>query len=281
MKYKKEDFHNVINLYSKQDWLIPKENELSELIDFCESKGKKELIFSLLDRFHYLKNKTLNMILNSIADYIINDTGFNIETSQILAITYDDEADSSQKILDMIKMPLYQKGWRNFKTVNHYSSSIKNYKKGRFQIIVIDEFIGSGKTIRGRLKQLKNDIQGDFEIKYCFIAGIKNTVDKLQKEGFDIFCPLLLDRGISDFYIGEGLESANSIMLELETKLAPSINGKKIEDYSFGYGKAEALYSLEGCSGNTPNSVFPIFWWIRDKNEKERKTLLTRFEPGF
>jgi len=281
MKYKKEDFHNVISLYSKQDWLIPKENELSELISSCDTEEKKELIFSMLDRFHFLKNDTLNMILNTIADHIITESGFDVETTQILSITYDDEADSSQKILDMIKIPLFQKGWRNLKTVNHYSSSIKNYSNGRIQIIVIDEFIGSGKTLRGRLKQLKNDIQGEFEIKYCLIAGIKSTIETLQKEGFDIFCPLLLDKGISDFYTGEVLEYASINMLELESNLAPIINTKKLEDYSFGYGNAEALYSLEGCSGNTPNSVFPIFWWLMDKNGKERNTLLTRVESGF
>ena len=281
MKYNKENYHEVLKLYSKQDWLIKKEKELEELIVFCENKEEKILIFSLLERFHYLQNERLSLLLNKIADFIISSSGFDVDTTQILSITYDDEADSSRKVLDMMKVPLFQKGWKKLKTVNHYRSSIKNHKNGRNQIILIDEFIGTGKTIRNRIKQLRNDINGYFELKCCFLAGIKSAIDNLQNEGIEIFCPLQLKKGISEFYCNEVLTKTTNEMLSLESKLASKINEKELIDYSFGYGHAEALYSLEGCCGNTPNSVFPIFWWLHDNNEQCRNTLLTRFEIGF
>jgi hypothetical protein len=76
------------------------------------------------------------------------------------------------------------------------------------------------------------------------------------------------------------IEVKTELMISLENKLADSINSYNLPDYSFGYNKAEALYSLEGSNGNTPNSVFPIFWWPRTKDGKPRNTLLTRFEKG-
>jgi hypothetical protein len=69
-------------------------------------------------------------------------------------------------------------------------------------------------------------------------------------------------------------------MVELELLLAPVINQYELKKYSFGYNAAEAIYSLEGCQGNTPNSVFPIFWWPRNVTGNQRNTILTRFETG-
>ncbi|MFH1674572.1 MAG: hypothetical protein ABIF87_14260 [Pseudomonadota bacterium] len=152
MKYKKEDYHKIVKLFLKQNWLIPKKTEFTNLLKLSRKKDAKEMIFSLLERFHYLNDSTFHYLLNEIADSIIG-CGFGIETTQLLSITYDDKADSSQKILDMIRIPLFKKGWRSIKTVNHYRSSVKNYKNGKNQIITIDEFIGSGKTLLGRIKQ--------------------------------------------------------------------------------------------------------------------------------
>ncbi|KFF27398.1 phosphoribosyltransferase-like protein [Chryseobacterium vrystaatense] len=281
MRKTKEEYHQLTNLYIKQKWLIAKKEELKELIDFCEDAESKGLVFSLLERFAYLDNETLNFLLNELSDYIINETGFTESTTQLLSLTYDDEADSSQKILDNIKHPIYKKGWRQIKTVNMFGKSISNYNKGKREIIIVDEFIGSGRTLRGRIDYLKKNIPGEFKLKCCFIAGIKNAIDNLTAEGIEIFCPLQLDKGISEYFEGDKLIEAEDLMLKLELKLAQYINGKDLFKYSFGYGSAEALYTMEGCNGNTPNSVFPIFWWLKDKLNIERNTVLTRFEIGF
>lgn len=281
MRKTKQEFHQYTNLYIKQKWLINKKDELKELINFCDNKESKDLVFSLLERFSYLESETLNLLLNEVSDYIINESGFNESTTQLLSLTYDDEADSGQKILDNIKHPIFKKGWRQIKTVNMFGKSIPNYNKGKNQIIIIDEFIGSGKTLKSRIDYLKKNIRGEFELKCCFIAGIKNTIDDLIDDGIDIYCPLQLDKGISDHYTGKELHKVELLMLELELKLSQIINQKDLYNYSFGYGGAEALYTMEGCNGNTPNSVFPIFWWLKDKEQNFRNTVLTRFEIGF
>lgn len=228
-----------------------------------------------------MNNDTLLILLNNICEYIIDTAKFKAEKTQLLAMTYDDEADSGQKVLDLIKMPLFQKDWKGFKTVNKIGKSGKYVKKGRTQIVLIDEFIGSGKTLRGRIEYLKKNILEDFEIITCFIAGTKETIEKLESEGISVFCALQLDKGISEYYKNDELKKAEDLMLDLELKLAQWINEKELYKYSFGYGNAEALYSMEGCNGNTPNSVFPIFWWLFDIKERKRKTILTRYETGF
>ncbi|PRB02040.1 hypothetical protein CQ046_13840 [Chryseobacterium sp. MYb7] len=247
----------------------------------CDTKLHKDLVIDLLKEFNFLDQKVFSNYLNLIADFIIVDSGFDEANCQIAAITYDDEADSSQKILDNIKMPLFQQGWSNVKTVNRFGAIPKNFKDDKYQIILVDEFIGSGKTILGRLKQLKNDIKDEkLEIKICFVAGMDSAIKRIEKEGYEVFCPLRLPRGISERFKDSQLIKAKDLMCDLEKKLCNSINAFNLSDYSFGYNEAEALYSLESCLGNTPNSVFPIFWWPKDIGEKNRNTMLTRFERG-
>lgn len=281
-KYSRQEYDKRIMLYMRQRWLSHKENELNSLLRVCKSNEEKELLYSLLSNFIYLTGEDLGVLLEEAAGYIIDKTGFVEDKTQLLSITYDDEADSSQKTLDQIKVTLWKKGWKNFKTVNKFGSCVANCKKGFSQIIIIDEFIGSGQTLSGRLKQIENDLKGhDHEIKCCFLVGMEFAIKQFIEDGFDVFCPLKLKKGISENYSGCDLSQAIGNMMSLEGNLAVKINEKDLADYSFGYNKTEALCSMEGCQGNTPNNVFPIFWWPLDHKQGIRRTLLTRYERGF
>jgi len=281
MKIGKEDYHKYTNLYTKQNWLLQKKDELAELIEFCGDRESKDLIFALLERFHYLQPETYNFLLNEMSEYIVDHSGFSQDSTQLLSLTFDDETDSSQKILYEVRSYVNKRGWTKLKTVNLFKESITNFQKGKTQILIVDEFVGSGKTLRGRIRFLRKHIPGKFEVKCCFVAGIKEEIEKLNEEGISVFCPMALEKGVSGFYKGEELTQAENLMLNLELRLAQNINKKDLYTYSFGYGGAEAIYSLEGCNGNTPNSVFPIFWWLEDIQKKIRRTLLTRIETGF
>ncbi len=276
----KNDLSSIFHLYSHQSWIMDREDKFIDLFLLCETTQHKSLILNLLTQFHFLESKTFNDFLNRIADFIVTETGFKEETTQIAAITFDDEADSSQKILDYIKMPLFEIGWSNIQTVNKFSSIVKNHKRGKTQILCIDEFVGSGKTVLKRIQTLKNYISSEFELKFCFIAGMDHGLKEIENQGYEVYCPLRLKKGISESFDIEELEKNINLMLYLEQKLASKVNKFELSDYSLGYGKAEALYSSADQRGNTPNSVFPIFWWPRSREGKQRNTLLNRFERG-
>ena len=262
MKYNKEDFHKFTRLYIQQKWLSEKDIEVKELINNCDDINTKKLIFSLLERFFYLDQDNYNLLQNKIVDYIFNELGFDENRTQILSLTWDDEADSSQAVLQSIKHKISKKGWENFITVNKFGKGIKYHNTGRNQIIIVDEFIGSGKTLRSRINYLKKNIVGEFEFYCFFIAGIESTINELIEEGINIFCPLPLEKGISEFYHTDEIPIYEESMLNLELKLAQKIKEKNLYDYSFGYGNAQALYTMEGCGGNTPNSVFLYFQYF-------------------
>lgn len=108
MDYKKEDYNKFMQLYTHQPWLSKKESSLEALVATCDTPEQKELIFSLLNRFYYLKEDAVHLHLEQMVKYIMS-CGFEKERTQLVACTFDDEADSGQKILDMIKVPLYEK----------------------------------------------------------------------------------------------------------------------------------------------------------------------------
>ena len=124
-----------------------------------------------------------------MVDYIMN-SGFEKERIQLVACTYDNEADSGQKILDMIKVPLFERGWRNIKTVNVVGKAIKTISEGKNQIIIIDEFLGTGRSLRTRVEWLNKNANQPIEIKCCFMAGMKYAVETLKADSIDIFRPL-------------------------------------------------------------------------------------------
>ncbi len=279
-KLKKDDFSRVYNIYPKQPWLCDKEPNLIELIKMCETAEHKDLLVDLLSEFKYPNLEDYNLFLNQISDYIVNKSGFIEEIRQIASITIQDETDSSQKILYDLNITIFKMGWTNVKTVNKFGKIVKNYKKRKTQIVLVDEFIGSGKTVLGRIKNIKDNIKDDFELKFCFVVGMDYGIKIIESLGYEVFCPLRLPKGISDRYIESSAFIAIALMKELESKLAQQINTFNLCDYSLGYNDAQALYSLEFCLGNTPNSVFPLFWWPRYLNDKPRNTLFTRVEKG-
>lgn len=279
-KISKNNFSYLYNLYSIQPWLLDKEDILYDLITNCSTEYEKYLITDLLSVFVYLNDVDMNIYLNDLSLYIINDSSYSEDTTIIAAITIDDTADSSQKILDLIKFHFFNNGWVNVKYVNRFNKIPKYLMSGYKNVVLVDEFIGSGKTILNRIKSTNGWPTNDFTLTFCFIAGMKYTINELVSKDYKIYCPLQLKRGISDRYEKSEITSATNTMLVLETILAKKINHFDLDDYSLGYNRTEALYSLKEGIGNTPNSVFPIFWWPRYSNNDPRKTLLTRVERG-
>jgi hypothetical protein len=62
------------------------------------------------------------------------------------------------------------------------------------------------------------------------------------------------------------------VMLGAEARLASLSKRGTLAKHSLGYKKSESLFAREG--GNTPNNVFPIFWWEQLASGADRHSLL-------
>ncbi|MCG8708494.1 hypothetical protein JHU04_001706 [Brenneria sp. 4F2] len=274
-------FSITLQLYKKQPWLADKHTEVMSLLyEDCRSSDERELLIELLNRFNFLEEKEFNHSLNRLADEIVNDKEIESRTTQIVSLTADNYSDSGQSILYALKPRLEKREWREHLSINRFGSSYKEFIRngGKHKnILFIDEYIGSGQTAIGRVDSLKKQYSEkgieDIHIKLIVIAASSLGVHNLKEKGIEMTCMHEIKRGISDYYKDENeIIKHLGVMNKIEDILSQSYNEKPLP--KMGFGSTESLYGRE--YGNTPNNVFPIFWWPFYRDTSKRQTILTR-----
>jgi len=275
----KKLFRYIMDLSRKQPWLSSKFDELETLLfSDCKDVDQQELIIELINRFEYLSNDKYNNYINGLGADIYTEPGINDYDTQIVAMAADSGADSSQYILTDLKFIMQNLGWENHKFVNTFGKSYQTYKgsNSHKNIILVDEFIGSGQTVKNRVKNIGDVFTAngivDFTIRVKVLVSTEYALNQLKQDGIKVSAQVLIKKGISDYYTEQEAINKIGLMLQMESLLKETINGKCLP--SLGYGKAESLYYRE--RGNVPNNVFPIFWWPKYNNDKNRNTLLAR-----
>ncbi|MGV8561860.1 phosphoribosyltransferase-like protein [Pseudomonas aeruginosa] len=274
-----KEFSVLFSLSQAQEWLEDKELELKNLIfKECNSNEERELICSLIERFTYLSMKNYCDAVDKLIDNVISIDGLEDSNTTFAAMSADSGADSSQYIIYDLKLILERKKWRKHKLKSRYTSAYDEFKKDSSykNIVLIDEFVGSGQTVLGRIKTIKQQFgkanDGNYNLFVRTVASTKSGAETIRNAGIDFESIITLERGISDHYDSNSSEEKIGIMIQLEDILSKEYEGKEMP--SLGYGKAESLYCRE--RGNTPNNVFPIFWWPFLAAGGERDVILHR-----
>lgn len=278
---RKSIFDIVFKLHKKQPWLAEKHDEVSSLLfEDCKDDTQQDLIIELLDRFIYLDESDFNDALTTLCEEIVTDPSLESGQTQIVSMSADNSPDSGQYILYALKPRLEKREWRDHLSVNRYGASFKEFNRhGRVHknIVLVDEFIGSGQSAIGRFNELKRNYESqgieDIEIKVFVIAASTVGLERLKQEKISVTYLYEIKRGISDFY--ENKDKKENLLLAmdiLENTLSQNYKGRDLPKN--GYGKTESLYARS--EGNTPNSVFPIFWWPIYIDDRNRRTLLVR-----
>lgn len=273
----KHSFNTIFSLTLKQPWLIDKISEVeSLLIKECINDDEQGLVLDLLNRFKYLTNDTFHKALEDIVEKIVSNERYSVDNTIIAATTLGPLPDSGQYVLYEMK-PIFQKyNWDKPNLVNSAEKIIETFPQYH-NVIFVDEFIGSGKTMLRRISKLKRELlENDFnEFSMKIFAVASSTIGEniLREAEVELESILFIPRGISDhFEIEEQKEEKLSLMMRLEELLSREYDGHAMP--SLGYGQVEALYARE--RGNTPNNVFPLFWWKFYLNGERRPTILIR-----
>ena len=274
----RSEFNQIFELTRKQRWLSDKSEHVGNLIfDECSSPEERELVFSLLSRFDSIDYKSFTDSLIQIVQKIKTLPNFNAKETIVLPLTVGSGEDSGQEVIYRIKSISENEGVSDWITANRADklpNILKKINSKISRVVFVDEFLGSGETVVGRFQAAQKAFDDKCidkpEFIACVVAAQKEGIENVEAEGIEVFATNTYKRGITDFY--DDSSEQIQVMKNLENLLSKEFNGRKLP--SLGYGAAEALYHREG--GNTPNSVFPIFWWKYLNNGSCRKTVVVR-----
>lgn len=281
-KVNSEDFYRTKKLCGEVKWLQDREYQkgLLDLWGLCKSEEYKLLVENLLKRLTHLDSYSMNELAYKLIDQI-DQWEFNSEDTMILATSNGEEIDGSIYGLQILKNKLdSNKGWSERNLVPNFNASL-NYLKGKDNknIIIFDDFVGSGKTIVKKYKEF-DDLVKSYNIKVRSIrimsyVSMQSGLLYVNKEvGEKFFSPLVLKKGITDYEVSPKKEVDISNMISLEKNLQKKLLGLHLKDFELGFGRSETLYQIYG--NNCSNNVFPIFWWPKLHGGKVRNTLFKR-----
>lgn len=284
--YTRTNYEKAFDLYFKYGNIVVRpltndEKALKELVTICDTEEKYSLIDELLSRFYYMDDDDYQKRIGQIADHIIR-MKYDPRKTVIMAMAHDHESDGSQDVLNALQAALEIKGYSGFATdsrmdqkieKNHYNKGIRNY-------VIVDDFMGTGRTALKRYNTFVSNLnKSDIHVSFCIVCGMKFGVEYCHHNRMPLFCPIQLEKGLSGHYTGFELSVKLFTMKELEMNLAKQIGELELATYSMGWGKAESLFYREGR--NVPNNVYPIFWWKRYLDGRERNTIFTRRQHGY
>ena len=260
--------------------LKEKTDSLKELYDLCDNEEQRSLVKNLLIDFSEMNDEVFNLCLLDMRDSIINK-GFPFEDCLVVAMAHDHLADSSQDVLNSIKMPLGMSGFPIGNFCNRFDYCWgKRFKDKYHHYFIIDDFVGSGSTVFNRKNEFERLMKDkEYTLHFVVAAGMEYAIENLRSQGIDIHCSYTMKKGISENYDNGLIKHKLQVMSDLESKLATTINETQLCEHHFGYGQAESLFCRK--HRNIPNNVFPLFWWKQYADNTVRTPLFARIQEGY
>ena len=275
INFSEEEFDRSLDLFEKQRWLRARREEFKVLLSECKSADERLLIIELLSETILIDIKRYFSLFEELRAYFEESLGYSAFDSIFVSSNSADRVSSSHEALYQMR----NAGWRSEAPASNFlvefAGAVKKLKVKK-HLVLVDDFIGSGKTI---LKAL-NWFDKEFEAKdinptvtVLSISGCREGIERIQAAGRTCFCAVTVPKGISDRWAEPELTEKKQIMETLEARLQSRSAEKAFEKYRFGWGRQEAVFVRE--RGRTPNNVFPIFWWSYVSG-KSRQTVMER-----
>lgn len=250
----------VVEKTKRLPWIANLVDEYVQLINFCDDMPEVELVNKLLDHFVVVDSGRLDRTGKSIVASLKETHQISPDDTLFYAFSDSDVSDGSETFLYSLKNKFDRSsGWRE----THFISNLMkiNEHKSQFtKVILVDDFIGTGNTtvrkvnyVRDALKKLGFE---ECEIIVICIAAMNFSKAVLDAANIKVIAGEWLRKGIAE-QLPESEKTENYRLMDQIERRFDQSRHKKF--FPYGYGQSEALFSLEGY--NTPNNVFPVFWF--------------------
>ncbi len=262
------EFERVLSLQSSQEWIKRRDPALGNLFEECSNNEEKKLIIDLLENYTNIDEAKEEKIFAEIKSMIVDTWHLNHNNTLIVGLFNDNEAGSGAAIVTSLRPSFAGTSWTKEKFVIKMTASIEILKKDPSitNIVFIDDFIGTGKTFTKLMdwyqEKLSEEKITKVNIYLTAICMLEISKDRIRAKTKNYFSSIYMSKGIKNKYIGKQLDDAIENMENIEKNIFPS---SFLKNYSFGFGKSEALFRYG--NNNASNNNFPIFWGSNKKKE--------------
>lgn len=256
-------FESSLALVQKQRWLSKVNREFSELLASCPSDLHRQMLIDLLARTTHISAVDYLDIIEKMRQHVEDAWNLDPLTTLFVSSNNKHHVDSSKEVLNQLKSSAWKSlAWKKQLFHVAFSTAIAAAKDGH-TLVIVDDFVGSGGSMLKALKWFEEAAEKNkvaIDLRVLTVAGCEEGISNIQKAGFAVHCMVPIRKGLSDHLSGQELVDAVNQMTDLEDALDAKIGEKaNFAAYRFGWRRQEAVYVRQG--GNTPNNVFPIFWW--------------------
>lgn len=289
-KYTVFDFENLVELYTKNNWLRSQANHegLEDLWFDYNTEPEKLIIKNLIINFKYLNQEEAEQIIKNKLIQCIRK--WDIKPSNTLFMGFSEHKfpDGSSILLNFFKAILtsIDSGWREFNFLPDF-----DYGKGRIKddgftrwglklekIVLVDDFVGTGGSAIKKIEKIEDTIRKNNKnidlTMFSLAAMLAGKMRIGRKSSIDFVSGLVLKKGTTLCYDLSERSLRKDDLRAMESILFDGSSDFLLKDHSLGYGKSESLYSWNRF--NIPNNNYPIFWWHRYLDESKRKTMFNR-----
>ena len=236
------------------------------------SEDEQNMMLELTDNFLHIKQCEYFTILSEVVRRVIANNPSVTQYFVLPALAKDDVErldKSSIHMLYLFKGEELEDAIDNsdihFQVVKDKNKLSSRGIRDNEKILIVDDFIGSGKTIEESFEvhNIKDEGLKIEDVIVLSLVAHEKGVSYLKDIGVpQIFYNKLINRGISDNYIGEKKSEYVRLMNQIESRI-PKLD----EENRFGYCQCEALLHMH----RIPNNTFPIYWLHNNISPYKRK----------